>query len=83
MKTIYSINKNCTNLTKSCNIEHYRTFQIQDTKIFYTIECSDHIIRFSKFFQPPPCSDFIPAMSPLPIILIVNLNTKSNLIAVN
>ena len=31
-----------------------------------------------KYFQPLPRSNFIPAISPLLIILIVNLSAKSN-----
>ena len=36
------------------------------------------MINFSKFFQPPPRSNFTPTMALLPVILIVNLTTKSN-----
>ena len=36
------------------------------------------MINFSKFFQPPPRSSFTPTMALLPVILIVNLTTKSN-----
>ena len=35
-------------------------------------EHNDHTISLVEFFQPPPI------MSPLPIILIVNLSAKSN-----
>ena len=35
----------------------------------------DHICNFSK---PPPRSNFIPVMTPLPVILIVNLSDISN-----
>ena len=35
------------------------------------------MINFAKFLQPSPSSDFIPTMSPLAIILIVNLSATS------
>ena len=42
------------------------------SKIFHIIKYTDHNINLLNFSQPPPCSNFIPIISPLLIILIVN-----------
>ena len=38
---------------------------------------SFNTVTTSLFLQPPPCSSFVPTMSLLPIILIINLSAKS------
>ena len=51
--------------------EHFKPKQQKSFMSFY-------IVTTLLFFQPPPRSSFVLTMSPLPIILIVNLSVKSN-----
>ena len=55
------------------NITDY--FRSKQQKSFISF---NHIINFAKFFQPPTRSNFVPTMSTLPIILIINLSAKSD-----